>query len=169
MRFKLEEERRKKRKWRNGLSITPFVTQKKEDAGDVEKGIDNFNSEMATGNPTGPAAEGTATAGGMGESLLRESKETELDTILNVAFPNANVIEKLPHVVAAIFEKDGKRYIGLFKQEDTEAVVNSTKKLINAKTDNNANVKDIEPDDDTYDLERHGREYNKINGNKRMI
>ena len=49
MRFNLEEK--KKRKWKNGLSITPFITQKK-DAGDVEKGIENFNTLMSTGSPT---------------------------------------------------------------------------------------------------------------------
>lgn len=45
-------EKKRKRKWKNGLSITPFVTQKK-DAGDVEKGVDNFNSMMDTGNSSG--------------------------------------------------------------------------------------------------------------------
>lgn len=46
------ERTRKKKKWENGLSITPFITQKK-DAGDVEKGIDNFNSMMDPGNSGG--------------------------------------------------------------------------------------------------------------------
>lgn len=48
-------DKKKKRKWKNGLSITPFVTQKKEDEkdkGDVEKGIENFNSMTTIGNST---------------------------------------------------------------------------------------------------------------------
>ncbi len=40
----------RKKKYKNGLSITPFIVNK--DAGDVEKGVDNFNSMMSTGNPT---------------------------------------------------------------------------------------------------------------------
>lgn len=61
MKFNLEEK--KKRKWKNGLSITPFITQKK-DAGDVEKGIENFNALMSTGSPTAA----------MGENLNKENK-----------------------------------------------------------------------------------------------
>lgn len=38
----------RKKKYKNGLSITPFIVNK--DAGDVETGINNFNSMMSTGN-----------------------------------------------------------------------------------------------------------------------
>lgn len=48
------ERIRKKKRWKNGLSITPFITQKK-DAGDVEKGIDNFNSMMGSSDSGGGA------------------------------------------------------------------------------------------------------------------
>lgn len=73
MKFLKEEEllEKKKKKWKNGLSITPFVIHKK-DAGDVEKGIEAFNSAMTTGNPQGEVS-GECQA--MGEAI--EAGQTE--------------------------------------------------------------------------------------------
>ena len=43
----INEDKIKKKKWKNGLSIEPFI---KHNAGDVEAGINFFNSAMTTGN-----------------------------------------------------------------------------------------------------------------------
>ena len=63
MKFKLKEENKKKKKWKNGLSITPFVIHK--DAGNVEKGIDNFNNMTVNSNCQGACQ-------AMGESAVND-------------------------------------------------------------------------------------------------
>ena len=44
-----EKKKKKEYTYKNGLSITPFL-KIKDDAGDVETGIENFNKNMSTGN-----------------------------------------------------------------------------------------------------------------------
>ena len=71
------ERIRKKKKWKNGLSITPFITQKK-DAGDVEKGIDNFNSMMGSSDSGG----GTTMMEGAMKDLYMDVQELGKDKYL---------------------------------------------------------------------------------------
>ena len=112
----INEDRIKKKKWKNGLSIEPFI---KYDAGDVEAGINFFNSAMTTGNAG--SCEGNCQA--MGEELEKENpklygkrrlimKTVDFKTILNNALAD-------PDVKAGYYENDNiNQKIKNFKQKN---------------------------------------------------